>query len=425
MNELYFIPVILVLLVLTCYFSGMETAIIYSSKAKLNNYAKGGNAQAVIALKLKKKLGLVISVILGCVCIATTIATSLTTALFISLMGDYYGTIISSTLMALVIWVCCEIMPKMVALHKAEDLLLHSSKFLYYVFLFFSPLNHVFHLFVSFVLRLFGININSGYNDTNLDELKGAIDLHQRDNQQDTLEEKAMLKSILDLGSVSVSEIMIHRKNMTMINAQDKIENIIEQALASPFTRIPLWKDTTDNIVGVIHTKELLRILNENKNNLNSIDILKASSLPWFIPENIDLLEQLKAFREKRAHLAIVVDEYGALQGIVTLEDILEEIVGEIADEHDIAVKGVRPQKDGSYIVNGNVTLRDLNRQFEWDLPNDEASTLAGLVLYEFRVIPNVGQIFSFKNFKFEILRRQKNQITLIRVIPLEKEIIT
>lgn len=424
MNEIYFIPVIFILLLLTCYFSGMETSIIVSSKAKLKKHAKAGNPQAVIALKLKEKTGLVISVILACVTIATTIMTSLTTALFISLMGDYYGTILSTALMASLVWVCCEVMPKMMALHKSEYLLLKSSKFLNFVFRLFSPLNHIVNLFASFVLKRFGINTNSAYNDADIDELKGAIDLHQRPNQQDSLEEKAMLKSILDLGSVTVSEIMIHRKNMTMINAHDKIENIIEQALASPFTRIPLWKDTTDNIVGVIHTKELLRILNEHKNDLSSIDILKVSSLPWFIPENIDLLEQLKAFREKRAHLAIVVDEYGALQGIVTLEDILEEIVGEIADEHDIAVKGVRPQKDGSYIVNGNVTLRDLNRQFEWDLPNDEASTLAGLILYEFRVIPNVGQIFSFKSFKFEILRRQKNQITLIRVVPLEKEAI-
>ena len=416
MNEIYFIPVIIIFLLSTCYFSAIETAISVSSKAKLTRFAKIGNQNAIIALELQEKLGLVISVILACVVISTTISTSLTTALLISLLGDYYGPIASTVLMVSVVWVCGEVLPKMYALHRAESLLLGSAKFLQFIFKLFSPFNHIVNLIASCVLKLCGMTTDKNRDADQLDELKGAIDLHRGPNHEDTKEEKAMLKSILDLGSVLINEIMVHRKNITMINADDSLESIIEQALASPYTRIPLWQESTENIVGVIHIKALLGIRGDLKTS--PIRILDIADTPWFIPENIDLLEQLKLFREKRRHFAVVVDEYGALQGIVTLEDILEEIVGEITDEHDIAIQGARPQEDGSYIINGNVTLRDLNRKFDWELPDDEASTLAGLMIYAFRIIPTVGQIFMLGNFRFEIMRRQRNQITLIRVTP-------
>lgn len=416
MNELYFIPVIVIFLMSVCYFSAIETAITVSSKAKLTRFAKLGNQNAKIALELQEKLGLVISVILACVVISTTISTSLTTALLINLLGDYYGPIASTILMVSVVWVFGEVLPKMYALHRAEALLLSSSKFLRFIFKLFSPFNHLVNLIASFVLKICGINQEKDGDSGQLDELRGAIDLHNSPNQEDTKEERAMLKSILDLGSVLINEIMVHRKNITMINADDSLESIIEQALASPYTRIPLWQESTENIVGVIHTKALLGVQGDLKTS--PVRILDIADKPWFVPENIDLLEQLKMFREKRRHFAVVVDEYGALLGVVTLEDILEEIVGEITDEHDIAIQGVRPQEDGSYIINGNVTLRDLNRKFEWELPDDDASTLAGLMIYAFRIIPTVGQVFMLGSFRFEIMRRQKNQITLIRVTP-------
>lgn len=416
MNELIFIPIIIFFLISSCYFSAIETALSIASKAKLSRYAKMGHSNAEIALELREKLGLVISVILACLVISNSVAVALATALLIGLLGDYYGPIVSTTLMTSLVWIFCEVVPKMYALHRAESLILGSARFLYVVFKLFSPFNYFVSFIASTVLKWCGINTSSTQDAAHLEELKGAIDLHNGTNLEDVKEEKAMLRSILDLGSVLVSEIMTHRKNVTMLNADDSVESIIKQALASPFTRIPLWKDSTENIVGVIYTKALLTA-SYQKDYLPE-KILDIADDPWFIPENIDLLKQLKLFREKRKHIAIVVDEYGALQGIVTLEDILEEIVGEISDEHDIAIQGVRPQADGSYIINGNVTIRDLNRKFEWELPDDEASTLAGLMIYAFRVIPTVGQDFMLGNFHFEIMRRQKNQITLIRVTP-------
>jgi Mg2+/Co2+ transporter CorB len=203
-----------------------------------------------------------------------------------------------------------------------------------------------------------------------------------------------------------------------MVDADQPTESIVDQVMESPYTRIPVYRGDAENVVGIMHAKALLRAVRTHRGDLATVNLNEITTKPWFIPESTSLLEQLQAFRQRREHFALVVDEYGTLMGIVTLEDILEEIVGEISDEHDIVLVGVRPQPDGSYIVNGAVTVRDLNRRFEWRLPDEVAATIAGLVIHEARVIPEVGQIFMFHGFRFEILRRQRNQITSIRITP-------
>jgi Mg2+/Co2+ transporter CorB len=230
-----------------------------------------------------------------------------------------------------------------------------------------------------------------------------------------------MLHSILDLDDVPVSDIMIHRRNMTMLDADLPVEEIVNQALSSPHTRIPIYRGEPDNIVGVLHAKALLRAMHANQWKFDGLDIVALAGKPWFIPDSTDLLAQLEAFRSRHEHFAIVVDEYGGLMGIVTLEDILEEIVGDISDEHDIKVSGVTAE-DGSYVMDGTVTLRDLNREFGWQLPDEHASTVAGLVMYEARRIPMVGQVFVFYGFRFEILDRRRNQITRVKMTPPASE---
>ena len=251
-------------------------------------------------------------------------------------------------------------------------------------------------------------------------ELRGVIDHRtgEAEIKEEVKHERAMLRSVLDLNDVEVGEIMTHRKNLKTIDSDLPAEDVLAQLSESPYTRIPLWHESTENIVGVLHTKALLRALQQAKGNVEDIIISEVCSDPWFVPETTKLLDQLNAFRERREHFAIVVDEYGDVQGIVTLEDILEEIVGEIDDEHDVTVSGVRPQRGGSYLVDGSVTLRDLNREFEWDLPDEEAATIAGLVMNESRSIPTPGQVFTFHGFRFEILRRHRNQIIQLRVTP-------
>jgi Mg2+/Co2+ transporter CorB len=215
---------------------------------------------------------------------------------------------------------------------------------------------------------------------------------------------------------------MTHRRKIAAFDIAQPQRTIIDQILASPYTRVPLWRDDSDNIVGVVHAKELLKAFTANDGNADSIDLDAIAVTPWFIPDTTSLLDQLQAFRARREHFALVVDEYGTLMGVVTLEDILEEIVGDIADEHDVASIGIRQLEDGSFIVSGQVTIRDINRQMEWRLPDENAVTVAGLVLHEARHIPDKGQVFLFHGFRFEILRRVRNQIAALRVTPPQTE---
>jgi Mg2+/Co2+ transporter CorB len=252
--------------------------------------------------------------------------------------------------------------------------------------------------------------------------LRTAIEEHTTDDEIEAAEvkqERKMLRSILDLAEVTVVEVMTHRRQMVTIDADLPAGEIVDSALASPFTRLPLWRDEPDNIIGVLHAKSLLREVRAARGNMESFAIEEVASQPWFVPDATSLLDQLQAFRTRREHFALVVDEYGSLLGLVTLEDILEEIVGDITDELDTHVAGVFPQPDGSYIVDGTVTVRDLNREFDWELPDEtDYSTIAGLVIYESRHIPEVGQTFTFFGFRFEILKRQRHQIATIRVTP-------
>jgi len=281
-----------------------------------------------------------------------------------------------------------------------------------------SPLTRIVQWLVRLMLRLFGVSATANLGtDSTEAELRGAIDLHAEASDE-VQQAGAMLHSILDLEDVPVSDIMVHRRNAVTVNADDPPAAIVEQILGSPHTRLPLWRGEPDNIIGVVHAKALLRAVQANGGKVEGLDITTLATPPWFIPETTSLLAQLQAFRSRREHIALVVDEYGALMGIVTLEDILEEIVGGIEDEHDVAVAGMTAEADGSYRVNGLVTIRDLNRQFGWRLPDESASTIAGLVLHEARRIPEVGQVFVFHGFRFEILERQRNQIKVLRMIP-------
>jgi Mg2+/Co2+ transporter CorB len=211
---------------------------------------------------------------------------------------------------------------------------------------------------------------------------------------------------------------MVHRLNMRSVNADDPPEAVVREILRSPHTRMPLWRESLDNIVGVLHAKDLLRALNDVGNDFTQIDVMKIAAKPWFVPDTTTLQDQLNAFLRRKAHFAIVVDEYGEVEGLVTLEDIIEEIVGEIADEHDIDMQGVKQEADGSVVVDGSVSIRDLNRALDWALPDDEAVTIAGLVIHETQSIPEEKQAFTFHGKRFVVMKREKNRITRIRIRP-------
>jgi CBS domain containing-hemolysin-like protein len=310
-----------------------------------------------------------------------------------------------------------EQVPKTLAIRKPEPMALWIVYPLHAFYLVSYPLTWALNRASRAVLVAFKVAEVSHHEVFSSEELRDLIDLSRRHGMVGK-QERDMLDGILDLAGVEVSEVMTHRKDMESIDADAPPAQIFNQVVQSPHTRLPVWRGDPDSIIGVLHAKDLLGRARGDPAKLAGIDVAALATPPWFIPDTTALLHQLLAFRQRRSHLAFVVDEYGGLMGLVTLEDILEEIVGEITDEKDVEPVGIEPQPDGSVVVSGWITVRDLNRQFGWKLPHDEATTVAGLVIYEARKIPEVGQSFAFHGFRFEVLRRQRNQIMLLRILP-------
>ena len=411
--------VIALLIVLSGFFSGSETALTASSKARLSQLARKGSTRAATVVNLKEKSDSLIGAILIGNNIANILASALATSAMIALVGEN-GVAIATVVMTVLVVIFAEVLPKTYAINNPDKMALVVGPLIRGLVWILTPFTWATRVVVGATLKLFGVSVAAGLgHDEREEELRGLIEMHA-DGGQEVEHERAMLRSILDLADVEVEEIMTHRGSVRMIDADAPIDELLAQVLESPFTRLPLYREEQDNIVGVLHVKALLRAIRAAQGiTPESFDVMSIAAEPWFIPDTTTLLDQLQAFRERREHFAVVVDEYGSFMGVVTLEDILEEIVGDILDEHDVAVSGVRPQPDGSYVVEGSVTIRDLNREFEWNLPDEEASTIAGLVLYEARKIPEVGQEFSFHGFRFRILRRHRNQMTLLRMTPI------
>lgn len=410
------ISCIIVLVFLSAFFSGSETALTAASKARLTGMEKEGNKRAGLVNKIREKKERLISALLLGNNLVNILASSIATAALIKLFGET-GVVYATLIMTLMILIFAEVLPKTYALHHADKMSMVIAPIIRVLVWVFYPFAEVINRIVRLTLRLFGSDLSKVSAGSHIDVLRGVIEMHQGP-ERETLEQRAMLRSILDLKDVWVEEIMTHRKNVQFVNADDSVESIVEAVMASPYTRMPVYQGSSDNIVGIMHAKALLRALQAHHGKTEELNLQTMVSEPWFIPETTALWDQLQAFRTRREHFAVVIDEYGDVQGIVTLEDILEEIVGEIDDEHDVAVSGVRKQPGGTFMVDGTVTIRDLNREFHWNLPDEDYSTIAGLLIHETKVIPQAGQSFSFYGFQFDVIKRQRNQITLIKITP-------
>ena len=407
------ILVIIFLLIISAFFSGSETALTAASRPKMYQLEKENNLRAKIVNFLKNKKERLIGTLLLGNNLVNTLATAIATSFFINLLGDNQKGILYSTIvMTLLILIFGEVLPKTIAINKADKFALLFAPFIKFLVTILSPFTYLINFFTRIILKLFKFEISTDIS-TSEDELRGTIDLHAK--SEGSTEEKDMLQGILDLDNLQVKEIMTHRKNLEVIYANESINKNIKKILNSQFTRLPLYDKNSDKILGIINVKDVLKNINKKK----KLDLKLIAKNAWFIPETTSVLDQLQEFKKKQRHLAFVVDEYGALMGIVTLEDIIEEIVGDIEDEHDIKIKGAKKSKDGKYTISGNVTIRDMNREFGWNLPDKDASTLAGLIFHEIKTIPEPGKIFSFYGFRFEIINVRKNHIELVRVIPL------
>lgn len=414
---------LVVLLACSAFFAGSETALTAASRARMYALSSQGDHNAQRVERLQSQMERVIATMLLGNTFVNNAAAAITTVVFAEYFTGAGGALplIAAASITAVIFIVSEVLPKTYAINNAERMSLVVAPLVSLLIKVAYPLTHVTQIIINGGLGLFGVKVEREPGaEESIDELRGAIDLHS-ESAEEIREAGAMLHSILDLDEVPVSDIMVHRRGVTTIDADLPSDQLVQQVLESQHTRIPLWRGEPDNIVGVLHAKGLLRALRNNDWKMGGLDIIGLCAKPWFIPDSTTLLKQLEAFKSRREHFAIVVDEYGALMGVVTLEDIIEEIVGDIADEHDMKVEGVVQEEDGSFVVDGSVTLRDLNREYDWGLPDEEASTLAGLVLHEARQIPIPGQVFSFYGLRFEILERQRNQIRRIRVTPLDK----
>jgi magnesium and cobalt exporter, CNNM family len=409
--------IILALLLVSAFFAVAETALVSASRARMHALARKGNARAARVERLRERQDRVLSAVVVGNNLVNIVASSLATGVFIDLFGAA-GVAYAAIAMTVLVVVFCEVLPKTYALNRADRVVLMLAPGIELAMKLFGPLTRAIQAVVSVIMRLLGARRPQRSAEAAVEELRGAIELHSVAGDPDVRKERAMLRSILDLAEVRVGDIMVHRRDIVSIDADRRPAEILEQALLNTHTRVPLWRGQPDNIVGVLHAKALLQALRKHGGNADAINVLEVASRPWFIPDSTTLLDQLEAFRRRREHFALVVDEYGALLGVVTLEDILEEIVGDIAEVHEFRLPGVRPQPDGTLVVDGHVTIRDLNREFDWRLPDEDAATIAGLVLNEARCIPDVGQVFNFYGFRFEVLRRKRNQIAALRITP-------
>lgn len=410
------LAIIFLLLLVSAFFSGSETALTAVSRPVMHQMEQDGSLRARRVNRLIATRDRLIGALLLGNNLVNILASSLATSAMMTMFGEA-GIAYATAGMTVIVVMFGEVLPKTYSIYNANKVALFVAGPVSVITELLAPVVKAIELATRLFFRLFGARYATEASiESAMMELRGAIEVHA--TQDEVKEERRMLRSILELGDVEVVEVMTHRKSTVTIDADLPPTEIVDQILNSPFTRIPLWRDDPDNIIGVVHAKDVLRAVRALGGEVNRLDVLELAAKPWFIPDSTTLLEQLQAFKARREHFALVVDEYGALMGVVTLEDILEEIVGDIADEHDVTVAGVRPQTDGSYVVDGTVTIRDLNRQFEWRLPDDQATTIAGLLLHESRQIPNAGQVFRFHGFRFEVVRRHRNQIATIRVTP-------
>jgi Mg2+/Co2+ transporter CorB len=409
------LAVVVVLLLLSAFFSGSETALTAASRARMHALDQEGNERAKRVNTLLERPERLISTILLGNNLVNIMASAVTTSLLINLFGEV-GVFYATILMTLVVVVFSEVLPKTYAIAYPDRIALFVAPTMRILILLLRPAVFLIETLVKLILKLTPTRKD---DDANIlaahEEIRGTIDLQAKEGAVPR-HDAEMLGGILDLRDLQVADIMIHRTKMETLEADSDPQDIIDEILRSQYTRMPLWRDEPENIVAVLHTKDLLTALGRVGWDVAKLDITSFAQEPWFVPDTTSLKTQLNQFLKKKAQMALVVDEYGEVQGLITLEDILEEIVGQIADEHDTHEMSIRPQADGTVNVDGTVAIRDLNRHMEWSLPEDEATTIAGLVIHEAQTIPEPGQVFTFHGYRFEVLRKSRNKIAALRI---------
>lgn len=412
-------PSLLLLLTLSGLLSASETSMTAASRGRLHQLEREGDRAARRINRLLTNQETMIGAILLGNNVINIGASALTTSVLSAAFPGPLGALIATVVMTVLIVIFSEILPKTLAIARADDVARTLSVPTYWTVRIFGPLADGAQWVVRLTLRPFGIKLDAGTDVLAAhEEIRGAVEYHHSEGLVET-HDRYMLGGVLDLGEMDVSEVMVHRRSMETVDGGLTAREIVNGTLASQHSRVPIYLDDPENVVGILHVKDLLQAITDADGRIDELDVRAILREPWFIPETTSLKDQLAAFLKRHNHFALVVDEYGALQGLVTLEDILEEIVGEIEDEHDVVAAGIKPAADGGVVVEGSVTIRDLNRAMNWDLPDDEAVTVAGLLIHEAQAIPEVGQTYTFYHHRFRVEARKGARITSLTVEPL------
>lgn len=410
---------VVVLVGLSAFFNMSETALTAASRPRMHSMAQEGNKNARLVNRLMQSPERVIGAVLLGNTLVDVLAASLATTLAITVIGSGYGELIASIIMTIMIVIFAAVLPKTFALADADRVALGVAPIMRLVIVMLLPATIAIQYIVRALLKLTPSTKDDALNILDPhQELRGTIELGQIEGGVHKADAN-MLGGILDLSDLQVLDIMVHRTKMETVNADDPPQTIVDEILKSQYTRVPIWRDEPENIVGILHTKDLLVAIGRKGWEISELDVMSLASKPWFVPDTTSVKDQLNQFLKQKQQMALVVDEYGEVQGLITLEDILEEIVGQIADEHDTHESAIRPQADGTVNVDGTVAIRDLNRHMDWSLPDEEATTVAGLVIHEAQMIPEPGQAFTFHGYRFEVLRKSRNKITALRVKPV------
>lgn len=412
--------IIILCLLLSAFFSAAEAAFAGASKAHMAGLVRKGSAHARQALRiLEQRERFLATMRLGNIIVSIGMTVFAVAAL--GSMFEYQGVLAGIVIIGILFVILAEALPKRLAGSAPDRIALRMVGPASVSAAVLGPLVSLIELVARGLLRLFGVKAGAAQPVLSAsEEIRGQLAILHRQGGV-VKDERDMLGGLLDLKELFVSDVMVHRTKVESIDADLPPGEILREVVASAHTRLPLWRETSENIVGVLHSKDLLQALSKVGGDIGKLDIAEIALETWFVPENTTLQDQLKLFLAKKSHFALVVDEYGEVMGLVTLEDILEEIVGDIADEHDLTVEGVRMRRDGSVIVDGSVPIRDLNRVMDWRLPDDEATTIAGLVIHEARQIPNAGQTFIFHGYRFQILKKSRNRLNTLLVAKLQK----
>lgn len=409
---------IVVLLALSAFFNISETSLTACSRARMHALEQEGDRNARLVNRLMVSPERVIGTVLLGNTLVDVLAAALASALAVDLVGEV-GVVFATAIMTALIVIFCAVLPKTYALADPDKVALAVAPFMRATIAILSPLTIAMQVVVRCLLKLTPSTRDDAANILAAhEELRGTIELGHKEGAV-ARGDAHMLGGVLDLSDLQVLDIMVHRTKMETVNADEPPQTIIDEVLKSQYTRVPIWKDEPENIVGVLHTKDLLVALGKNGWDVSKLDVMAFAAKPWFVPDTTSVKDQLNQFLKQKQQMALVVDEYGEVQGLITLEDILEEIVGQIADEHDSNETAIRPQADGTVNVDGTVAIRDLNRHMDWNLPDEEATTIAGLVIHEAQTIPEPGQAFTFHGYRFEVLRKSRNKITALRVKPV------